>query len=215
MHHLFFSVFFLFAFFLRQLFWFFCSKYVLIAYLYLALYTAKVLLLKNMKLKIEEEARIAAALEQCYNVPWTYPRPESPPWSPFPSPVIRPVEGKAEGDASLANDPIVIEEAPASIQSVQQTQPDWYSLSFLQSLCRMKRCCQSSYQRRDLIGVVNTKPKPTSVVAEVCIAPDDDGVFSAAFIREMAAALLEAGIAEDDGAFSNDFITDMKAALPL
>ncbi|OBZ81680.1 hypothetical protein A0J61_10271 [Choanephora cucurbitarum] len=185
------------------------------AYLYLALYTAKVLLIRHFRLKIDEQARIAAALEQYYNVPWTYPRPESPPWSPLPSPVIRPVEGKVDGDASLADDRIKLDETPASIRSVQQAQPESDDRMFLQSLCRMKRQCLSLYQSRYLTGVFDAKPKPTSVVAEVCIAPDDDGVFSAAFIREMAAALLEAGIAEDGGAFSNDFITDMKAALPL
>ncbi|KAI8330525.1 hypothetical protein EDC96DRAFT_548938 [Choanephora cucurbitarum] len=215
MHHLFLSAFFLFAFFFRQLFWFFCSKYILIAYLYLALYTAKVLLVENCKLKIEEETRIAAALEQHYNVPWTYTRPESPDWSPLPSPVVRPVEGKVKDDASLADDSFKVDEAPASILSVQQTQPEFDDRMILQSLCRKKRQCLSLYHSRYLTGVANAKSKPTSVVAEVCIAPDDDGVFWAAFIREMAAALLEAGVATDDGAFSNDFITDMKAALPL
>ncbi|KAI8359212.1 hypothetical protein EDC96DRAFT_545531 [Choanephora cucurbitarum] len=215
MHHLFSSALFLFAFFFRQLFWFFCSEYVLVAYLCLALYTAKFFMIKHFKLRIQEEARIAAALEQYYNVPWTYTRPEIPDWSPLPSPVVRPEEGKVEDDASLADDSSKIDETPASVTSVQQTQPEFDDRMFLQSLCRKKRQCLSLYHSRYLTGVANAKPKPTSVVVEVCIAPDDDGVFSAAFVREMAAALLEAGIATDDGAFSNDFITDMKAALPL
>ncbi|KAI8359223.1 hypothetical protein EDC96DRAFT_545541 [Choanephora cucurbitarum] len=201
------TAFFLLAFFFHQLFSFVQSGYFFAVCMTVLAYKVKSIIVEHFTCYDEVQAEAAETLDPYYDDPWLFSPPRSP--------EIRPVDDKV----IRFNYEKMYFFRDADPEYTRSIRKEFLRNQFWRRSPRIPCCneyrCMASPQYSDLNRDVLAAPEPTSVVAEVCNAPDDDGTFSAVFIQEMVKALSEVAETSDAGAFSNAFITDMKAALPL